>query len=437
MLGVQRTPLAGDDWRACQALEKRMVASVDAIAALGPVAVAHVEPLAFDAPVANPMSVFAAAMIGGCLSGRDAIAMAERVLHHFGPADPMVAEPFAAAMKLAPNPFAAGALRSILASAERGCRVLAVEVLAYRGWLTAAELASLADDEDPRILALVLPALAASRHPDLDRALARALVHEDADVQAAALDAMAVAAHPQAATAARAAAAGPLGERALLPLAIVAGQEDAAWLLAGMNGSPTPAAIEAVGWAGLVEAVPSLIALLGSEEEGVPLAAGAALDRLLGANLVQKIEVMPEAIEDVPVVDPDPDPPNGRLAVSVSDPRDQPPAGSPETLEVPSTDAEAWRAHWAEHGRRLDPKQRLRRGNPYSPSVSLYELDRLPLPPEDRRRLQRELCARTGKHTPFDPHDFVLAQERSLQAWAALVKAQGEVPGSWGRAGVR
>ncbi len=437
MLGVQRMPLAGDDWRACQALEKRMIASIDALAALGPVAVAHVEPLALDAPVANPMSIFAATMIGGCLEGRDALAAAERVLYHFGPSDPAVAEPFVAAMKLVPNPFVPAALRSILASAERGCRVLAVEVLAYRGWLTAAELSSLAEDEEPGILTLALPALAAARHPDLRRALSRALAHADPDVQAAALDAMALAAHPQAASAARAAAMGPLGERALLPLAIVAGLEDAAWLLDRMNTSPTPAAVEAVGWAGLVDAVPSLIALLTSEEEGVPLAAGAALDRMLGANLLQKIEVIPEAIEDVPVVDPDPDPPKERLAALVSEPRDLPPAGSSETLEVPSTDPEAWRAHWVEHGRRYDPKLRLRRGNPYSPSVSLYELDRLPLPQADRRRLHHELAARTGKLTHFDPHDFVRVQEQSLAAWGSLVKGQAEVPGSWGRAGVR
>ena len=100
---------------------------------------------------------------------------------------------------------------------------------------------------------------------------------------------------------------------------------------------------------------------------------------------------------------------------------------------MPSTEPDRWRAHWAEHGRRHDPRLRLRRGNPYSPSVSLYEIDRLPLPPDDRRRLHRELSARTGKHAHFDPHDFVLAQEQSLAAWGALVKASAETPGSWAR----
>lgn len=436
MIGVQRAPLPGDDWRTSLPLERRMVAAIDAIAAFGETAIAYLEPLAMDAPAANPMSVFAITMAAGCLDGRDALACAERVLHRFGPNDPLVAEPFAAAMKLAQSPFAPSALRSLSRDPEIGCRALAIEVLAYRGWLSSEELAALADEEDPRLLALALPALAAARHPDLGRALGRALAHADLDVQAAALDAMAIAAHPRAAASARAAAAGPLGDRALASLAIVADEGDARWLLERMRSAPSAAAIEAVGWAGLVDAVPALLALLESEDDDTKLAAGAALDRLLGANLVDVIEVLPEELADDGLVDPDPDPPRPRptLAELVSEPRDQPPEGSKDTLEVPSIDPDKWRAYWAANGQRFtSAKQRLRRGNPHSPSVSLYELDRLPLSMADRRRLHRELCARTGKVTHFDPHDFVLVQEQCLAAWGSLVAATAETPGSWER----
>jgi len=65
--------------------------------------------------------------------------------------------------------------------------------------------------------------------------------------------------------------------------------------------------------------------------------------------------------------------------------------------------------------------------------VSLYELDQLPLTPTERRRLHRELAARTGKITAFDPHDFVAAQERSLAAWGAIVRSTEETPGAWSR----
>jgi len=83
--------------------------------------------------------------------------------------------------------------------------------------------------------------------------------------------------------------------------------------------------------------------------------------------------------------------------------------GSSETLEVPSTNPAMWRAYWAEHGHRHDPKQRLRRGNPYSPSVSLYELE--PVAARSPRRgagCTASLPRETGKLTRFDPHDFVL-----------------------------
>jgi hypothetical protein len=436
MLGVQRAPLVGDDWRMSLPIERRMVAAIDAIAALGPKAVAYLEPLAMDMPIANPMSVFAIAMLGGCLDGRDALAGAERVLHRFGPNDPIVAEPFVAAMKLARNPFVPGAMRSLLTAAELGCRAIAVEVLAYRGWLTQEELSALADEEDPRVFALALPALGVARHRDLERALSRALTHDDLRVQTAALDAMALAAHPRAASAARSAAAGALGDSALVRLALVASEDDARWLLQRMKASATVAAIKAVGWAGLVEAVPTLMSLLEAEEQEVQLAAGAALDRLLGGNLVESIEIQPEALDEVAVVDPDPEPrrPRPALAALVSQWRDQPPPGSTETLEVPTTNPAKWRAYWAEHGRRFDSTQRLRRGNSYSPSVSLHELDQLPLSIEDRRQLLRELAARTGRIIHFDPLDFVLIQEQSISTWGALVGGMMEMAGSWGRA---
>lgn len=439
MLGLQRAPLAGDDWRTSLPIERRLLHAVDAVAALGARAVSTLEPLALDAPAANPMAVFAISLLGGCLEGRDVLGGAERVLHHFGAGDPIVADPFTSAMKLAPNPFVPGMLRSLLGSGDRASRAIAVEVLAHRGWLTDADLSALAEDEDARVFARVLPALSIRRHRDLDRALERALGHADLRVQEAALEAMALAAHPRAAAAARAAAEGALGDRALVPLALVGDEGDARWLLSRIKGSPSKATIEALGWAGLLEAVPVLMGSLESEDDEVKLAAGAALDRLLGANMVEAFELQPEAAEDVLVVDPDPDPPKRRppLAGELSDPRDMPSPGSPETIDVPSIDPAKWQAYWAAHGGKLDKKQRIRRGYPYSPSVSLYELDRLPLGPVDRRRLFRELCARTGRVVGFDPDDLVVVQERSLAAWGAAVKAMGEVPGAWGRGGRR
>lgn len=435
LLGVQRAPLLGDDWRSSSDLERRMLASVDALAALGPVAITHVEKLAMDAPAPDPMRIFAVAMIGGCLEGRDALGGAERVLQRFGAGDPLVAEAFVSAMKLAPNPFIPGLLRSLLHSSEMAARAIAVEVLAYRRLFTREQLEVLAKEEEPSILAHVLPVLATTRHPDFLPTITRVLEHRDARVIAAALDAMALGAHREAAASARKAVGGALGKQALSRLAIVADEDDASWLLAFMKDSQAVEAIEAVGWAGLIDAVPALISVLESGEDDAKIVAGAALERLLGANLMEAIEIEPEKMDDVVVHDPTPEPEPSRqpLAEVVSDPRFLPPPGSKDKLELPSVDPEKWRAYWMAHGKRFDRKQRIRRGQPYSPSVSLYELDRLPLLPEERRRLQRELAARTGKWTFFDPHDFVVVQGDSLKAWEGLVAATEVLPGGWGR----
>jgi hypothetical protein len=435
MLGVQRAPLRGDDWRACAGLERRMVAALDALAALGPGALGCIEELAKDAPAADPMRVFAVTMIGGCFAGRDGLGAAERVLHRFGAGDEVVASSFVAALELVPNPIARSVLRSLLASGEPSCRAIALEVLAFREWLTAEDLAELALTEEPRLLELVLPSLAATRHPDFGPALGRARRHDESRVQLAALDAMALGAHPEASSAAREAAVGALGDPALVRLGIVADADDARWLCARMKAAPTAAAIEACGWAGSLDAVPTLLELLDEGSDEAKLAAGAALERLLGAQLHAVIEIEPEALDEPEVPDPDPEPgpPRRALAELVSDPRDRPPEGSKEKLEVASTDPVLWRKAWEEQRPRLNPSERVRRGEPYRPAVSLRELSELPLAVDERRCLHRELAARTGRLTHFDPHDFVVVQEQCLARWATLVGQYPDEPGSWSR----
>jgi hypothetical protein len=217
---------------------------------------------------------------------------------------------------------------------------------------------------------------------------------------------------------------GALGDRALIELAIVGDEHDASFVLERMKRSKTPTSIEAVGWAGMVDAVPALIALLEIDDEDVQLAAGAALDRMLGANLVEEREVAPEELDDAPIVDPNPEPLTGRLALAdiVSDPRDKPEEGSADTIEVPSTDVAAWRAYWAEHGVKFQKGQRIRRGQTYSARVVLHELRDLALSANDRRRCCRELAMRTGKWVHWDALDFVSVQEESLAEWGRVVE---------------
>ena len=74
--------------------------------------------------------------------------------------------------------------------------------------------------------------------------------------------------------------------------------------------------------------------------------------------------MLPEAPEEVDVLDPDPDPDPDRavnpsavrsLAELTGDRRDRPLAGSSDSVEVPSTQPERWRAYWNEHHPGYDP----------------------------------------------------------------------------------
>ncbi|WP_104982327.1 hypothetical protein [Sorangium cellulosum] len=65
---------------------------------------------------------------------------------------------------------------------------------------------------------------------------------------------------------------------------------------------------------------------------------------------------------------------------------------------------------------------RYRRGRPYTPLVSLQELDAGRVVPDARRTLLRQLTVRTGGVERFDPHDFVVVQEAAIRAWESLVR---------------
>ncbi|MEZ4313163.1 MAG: hypothetical protein R3F14_34525 [Polyangiaceae bacterium] len=445
MLASQRAPLEGDDWRSSATLERRLTASLDVLAALGPEALSHIEQLALDAPAPTPMVAHAAATIAGTFEGRDAFAIAERTLLRAGPADPLLAPAFAASLRLARNPFTNAALRSLAAAsapsaagtaaADSPFRTLCTAILADRGALTRDELPALAEDPNPHIAAPALLAMGRTRHPDLDRLLPRALAADSPAVVAAALDAMLLAAHPGTPRAAREAATGPLADNALLRLALSAREDDARWLLdrARTPESRTPMLLRYLGWTGHLDAVPILLEALTSQDEALTSAAAESLDRLLGAGLRDTLEIDPERLDPPPLLDPDPDPPARRRPLTdlIDDPRDPAPRGSRETLEVPSRDPARWQSWLDQQPPYTARNQRLRRGRPYSAAVLLHELDLLSCSPDDRRLLHRELCFRTSHFLPFDPDDFVAAQERSLKAWETHLRANPDTPGAW------
>ncbi|MBI4700859.1 MAG: hypothetical protein HY744_06800 [Deltaproteobacteria bacterium] len=438
MLGVQRAPVPGEPWRSVRVLEARLLAAIDALASLGGEALAAIEPLVRDAPAKDPSRGFAAALVLGCCEGRDALGVVDRLLRWMGPSDPEVARAFAGALALAPHPGLGSWLRVLCADPLPACRAIAVEILAYRELATTAELAGAALDPAPAVAAAALPPLGLARGPELDELCAHGWRHADASVREAAWKAGLLGGAARVLEALRAELGGPLAARAALPLAVGGDERDAADLLARTRHQPRAGLVAALGWAGLPEAVPLLVELLGHRDPELQLGAAEALDRLTGARLYEQVEVPPEQIEVPEVPEPglgEPKPP--RLARLVSDPRDLPADGANDTVVRPSSDPAIWLAWWRENEERFARDARYRRGRPYSPLVSLWEMDVLDLSIAERRWLQIELVVRTGGHVRFDPHDFVAVQEQALAAWQPVAERAATAPGSWSRPGRR
>ena len=237
MIGVQRAPLLGDPWRTSRVLERRMLASIDAIVALGPPALETLEALVFDSPLKDPSRVFATAMILGCVTGRDTLAMAERVFAAFELDDPQHAAQLGAALKLVPHPYLPLSLRTFLSDPDSARRALAVDVLAYRGMATPEELLRAATDE-PDVAAAALPWLSLTRHPGVRAAIDAAIDGPVGRLRAAARLAMVLSADARAVTSLRGALSGEPEEAAaaVALLGVVAGLAEAELLIQKRRG---------------------------------------------------------------------------------------------------------------------------------------------------------------------------------------------------------
>ncbi|XXX81289.1 hypothetical protein WMF30_21245 [Sorangium sp. So ce134] len=435
MVGMQRAPLLGDPFRGALVLERRMLAAIDVIAAIGAPALEHVPRLAAEAPVKDPSLAFASAMVLGCFAGRDALAAAEHALLR-SDRDRAFIDALGAALKLVPHELLPVALRGLLREREPLVRAMAIDVLAYRGLATEDELVAAASDEAAPVAARALHHLGCGPSQRLPELIQRALAAEDPALREAAWTAMALSDHPHASITLQSAMEAPEGgDAAALLLAIAGDEADARHLVARAFEAPRGGLVAAVGWTGAASAVPPLIDLLERDvDKAVKLAAAYALERITGAEMWEEV---PVEDEEIVVADP-PDPDVGeprelKLAQLVSDARDLPPAPAPEVVEQPTVDAARWRAFWMERCQGWDLGARYRRGRPYTPEVVLDELDTGRVTPAERRHLQRELIVRTGAFVRFDPHDFVVAQEEAIAAWRPIAARASGAPGRWAR----
>lgn len=408
-----------------------MLASIDVIAAIGLPAIEHIPRLVADAPVKAPSHAFAAAMVLGCIGGRDALAAAEHALLASDREDPFV-DAFGAALELAPHDLLPLALRSLLGESDPAIRAMAIEVLGYRGLATADELAAAVMD-DPKVAARALLPFAATPSPELAPSLTALAAAEEPALREAVWWAMAMTGHPQMETTLTAALQGPQADKAALVLSIAGDERDARRVVQHALAAPSRELLFAVGWTGDAWAIGQLMELLERREDDELRASAAwALERITGAGMWEQTEVDPEEIDVAEPPAPEVGEPRvPKLARALSDPRDNPPEPVPDTIEQPTTDADRWRAFWREKGSSFNLAARYRRGRPYTPAVSLAELDRARVTPVERRWLQRELVIRTGAFVRFDPHDLVAVQEEALRAWQAPAARASSAPGRW------
>lgn len=445
MVGMQRTPLLGDPFRSTAFLERRLLAALDALVGYGFTAIRYVEPMVIDSPAKDAARAFGAAIFFGSLDGRDSLGAAERILRYCGAGDPEVAKGFSGALSLAPHPSLPTMLRTMMLDEDPAYRALALEVLIYRELATGEELIAALADPAPEVASQALPALALMKWQGTAQAAEPWLAHDEPRMREAAWHALAYSAHMNAVRVLEDELDGERGGRAAELLGLLVESRDAEYLLTKMQEKPVDARIAAVGWSGTPAAIPVLIGFLGGRaKKEAKITAAYALDRITGARLWESVEIDPEEIlveePEEPAVDLDgkgkPKPKS--LAQTVSDPRDLPGKGAADTMMRPTIDAQRWRAWWKEASPRYQMKSRYRRGHPYTPIISLWEMaDGWVITPYERRLLQKELIVRTGDHARFDPHDWIPVQEESLKQWEERARRSSGAPGEWARAMTR
>jgi HEAT repeat protein len=372
-------------------------------------------------------------MILGCFAGRDALAAAERAMFCKGELDPAFVWELGAALSIAPHDLLPLSLRSLLREDDPLLRAMAIDVLGYRNLATREELTRATSDE-PVVAARALVHLAISFGVIEDASIDRALASEDAELREAALCAVALHGDTRGLQRLSAALDGPSADVAALYLAIAGDEHDAQQLLHRTRQTPSRALVEALGWAGAASATGTLFELLEHERSELRLAAAWALERITGAGLWEDAEVPAEDIDVHEPATPDVgEAPVPKLAKIISDPRDQPDKPAMDIVEQPTTRVARWRAYWQEHATKYDLRRRYRMGHPYTPLVSLRELDAERRTPSERRVLQRELIMRTGVVVRLDPRDLVQVQEQAVRDWQGPARAASNTPGAWVR----
>lgn len=380
-----RPPEPGETWSTPAASERRMLAQVNAIVALGPDALGQVVELALNVDVPDPSRVFASLFVLGCTAGAAWVEPGREVFAQAARRDIAEAAAAVEAWGLSPNPGVDSVLQELCAHEHPRVRAAAVRASAFRGTLPEGHWqAAMNDDELDVVLAAMPAGLGSFDRESCERTLERWYRSEHASVARPALRAGATLRLPSA----RAAAIEIVRRDAAWADAAIAlamsGQLGDVRLLRGVLAGPmVRAGIGASAVLGSVDLVPDLLALLRSADvaDDVSILARQAVATITG----------------IPAMDVD-----------------------GETLE----------GLWHERSSAFSQRVRYRAGEPLTPALLLRGLRAPQSSRRDRQAAYAELLTLSETAAPrFSPFDFVgvqLDSLASLERW--LSRGQHDAP---------
>lgn len=415
-----RVPLDESSWLTGERFEQRLLASLDALVALGRPAPAvglprgwnvleQAQRFGTESVIPDVGGQFARALSLCCVAGDMGVRAALLALRQV---DPKTYPGFRDALSLAPNPAIGSLLTELLGRAEKPIVIVALEVLRFRREATFAALLPLTAHLDPAITGAAARGLGSvDPAPTVIDTLLR-MLEEDDDEGVAVDVATSLLQHGLArglAIARERLRSGVLSERGrlgFLRLVAMAGNASDAKLVHQCLAA-TPRDAELVGWYGHAGLVPWLLSTLEqanrTREAGavtphaLEVATARALERITGAGLHDPVE--PNVAYDF--------------------------------VHGAALRAEAWKQWWLQHGERFAVGLKHRRGAPFAPRATLDELLG-PSIPRDRLEATLELRVVLGP-SRFEPGDWVARQRLVLTALGArLGAARSSYPaGQW------
>lgn len=400
-----RAPKADETWRDAATAEARLLAQLDAALCFGPDLETRLR--AGIPELASPDDFFAGAVAAGCIASASSRSLLEELFRAAIEHDDEVVSAVVEALCLGSHPATCDLARALLGDPEPRLRAGAMQVLGFRGEAHADEIAPLLRDPAPEVQTSAGHAL---RHPGIAAheiaELQSLLDHADPRVVAAALEAGLCkrlgAAH------ARAVALCERGEfgfaDAALSVAISGDEHDTARMLSWLAQSADPHLLRAAGYFGLADSVPLLVERLSAEQDEVRAAAAEALARITAAPLRETTQIALYEAEDKPFVD------NPDATIEVE-----------RVAQSPAAWARFWEQHCADYLR----GHRYRGGAVFDAHAVFETLDRGSALYAQRRIADLELRILAGNRAPqLEIRDWCARQATGMTQWQACVNSR-------------